>query len=271
MSRSAAEKRAAFRALHESGCFVLPNPWDVGSARILEHLGFKALASTSAGMAWSLGRGDGQVSLDEVLLHLASLAHATALPLNADFENGFADAPGDVAANVALAVDTGIAGLSIEDYTGRAGEGLYGFDLAVARIAAARAAIDRSGSGVLLTARSEGFIRGAPDMDETLRRLKAFTAAGADCLYAPGLRDEAQIRAVVEAVAPKPVNLLSPGLPVATAAALGVRRISLGGALAGAAFGELLRVAKDIADQGTFTSLAQAASGRTLNPIFAGG
>ncbi|HTX50282.1 MAG TPA: isocitrate lyase/phosphoenolpyruvate mutase family protein [Caulobacteraceae bacterium] len=269
MSRSVAEKRAAFRAMHESGCFVLPNPWDVGSARILEHLGFKALASTSAGMAWSMGRGDGQVSLDEVLLHLSSLAHATNLPLNADFENGFADAPGDVAANVALAVDTGVAGLSIEDYTGRAADGLYAFDLAVARIAAARGAIDRSGADVLLTARSEGFIRGAPDMDETLRRLTAFAAAGADCLYAPGLRDEAQIRAVVAAVAPKPVNLLSPGLPVAAAAALGVRRISLGGALAGAAYGEFLRAARDIAEQGSFATLTQAASGRTLNPIFA--
>jgi len=269
MSRTTAQKRDAFRQLHEAGCFVLPNPWDVGSARILEHLGFKALATTSAGMAWAMGRADGQVSLDEVLIHLSQLAHATTLPLNADFENGFADAPADVATNVALAVDTGVAGLSIEDYSGRADEGLYPFDLAVARVAAAREAIDRTSSGVVLTARSEGFIRGAPDMDETLRRLNAFAAAGADCLYAPGLRDEAQIRTVVQTVAPKPVNLLSPGLPVATAAGLGVRRISLGGALAGAAYGEFLRVAKEINDQGVFTALTQAASGRTLNPIFA--
>ena len=234
MSRSATEKRAAFRALHESGCFVLPNPWDVGSAKILEHLGYKALASTSAGMAWALGSGDGQVSLDEVLLHLSTLAHASDLPLNADFENGFADAPAEVAANVALAVDTGIAGLSIEDYTGRAADGLYGFDLAVARVAAARAAIDRSGSGVLLTARSEGFIRGAPDMDETLRRLSTPSRPQAPiaCMR-QAFRDEAQIRTVVEADAPKPVNLLSPGLPLATSPALGERRISLAGAVAG--------------------------------------
>jgi 2-methylisocitrate lyase-like PEP mutase family enzyme len=265
MALSAAEKRAEFRRLHERGCFVLPNPWDVGSARLLAHLGFKALASTSAGMAWSMGRADGQVSLDEVLLHLSLLAHATDLPLNADFENGFADAPDDVATNVALAVDTGVAGLSVEDYSGSA---LYDFDHAVARVAAARAAIDRTGSGVLLTGRAEGFLRGAPDLDEVVRRLKAYSAAGADCLYAPGIREEAQIRAIVEAVAPKPVNLLSPGIPVATAESFGVRRISLGGAIAGVAYGAALAAAEEIAEKGTFAAFATASGGRRLNPIF---
>jgi 2-methylisocitrate lyase-like PEP mutase family enzyme len=270
VSQTAAEKRERFRQMHAEGCFVLPNPWDVGSAAILQHLGFKALASTSAGMAWSMGRADGQVSLDEVLMHLSLLAHATDLPLNADFENGFADAPEGVAANVALAVDTGLAGLSIEDYTGRPDAGLYDFTLAVERVAAAHAAIDRTGSGVVLTARAEGLIRGAPDLEEIIRRLNAFAKAGADCLYAPGLRSEEQIRSVVEAVAPRPVNVLSPGLPVATLAGLGVRRISLGGALAGAAYGEFLRAAEEIAEKGTFTTLAQATSGRRLNPMFAG-
>ena len=194
------QARRVQRQLHDAGCFVLPNPWDVGSARILEHLGFKALATTSAGMAWAMGRADGQVSLDEVLIHLSQLAHATTLPLNADFENGFADAPADVATNVALAVDTGVAGLSIEDYSGRADEGLYPFDLAVARVAAAREAIDRTSSGVVLTARSEGFIRGAPDLGpRPSAGSNAFAEAGADCLYAPGLRDEAQITAAVVA------------------------------------------------------------------------
>jgi 2-methylisocitrate lyase-like PEP mutase family enzyme len=267
MAASAQAKRDAFRRLHQQGCFVLPNPWDVGSAKVLQHLGFKALASTSAGMAWAMGRADGAVSLDEVLLHLSSLAHATDLPLNADFENGFADAPDDVGVNVTLAVDTGVAGLSIEDYTGQYERGLYDFDLAVARIAAARAAIDRSGSGVLLTGRAEGAFRGAPDLGEIIRRLQAYAAAGADCLYAPGLNDETQARAVVDAVAPKPVNFLSIGLPVATVAAWGVRRISLGGALAGIAFGGMMAAAKEIAEQGTFTTATQSPSGRGLNQI----
>jgi 2-methylisocitrate lyase-like PEP mutase family enzyme len=265
MSLSTTQKRDAFRQLHESGCFVLPNPWDVGSAKILQHLGFKALASTSAGMAWAMGRADGQVSLDEVLLHLSSLAHATDLPLNADFENGFADAPDEVARNVALAVDTGVSGLSIEDFPGGAATGLYDFDLAVERIAAARAAI--GSSGVVLTARSEGFLRGAPDMDETIRRLNAFAKAGADCLYAPGLREEAQIRQLVEAVAPKPVNILSPGLPVATIAGLGARRISLGGAMARVAYGAAYAAVAEVAEQGTFGAFAKPA-GPSLNPIF---
>ncbi|HEY3798574.1 MAG TPA: isocitrate lyase/phosphoenolpyruvate mutase family protein [Caulobacteraceae bacterium] len=267
MPKSSAEKRAAFRQLHEDGCFVLPNPWDVGSAVILQHAGYKALATTSAGMAWSLGLTDGAVSIDEVLIHLSRLAHATDLPLNADFENGFADAPREVEANVALAVDTGIAGISIEDWSGRE---LYGFELAVERVAAARAAIDRVAPGVVLTGRAEGFLRGAPDLDEVIRRLKAYATAGADCLYAPGLREEAQVRAVVEAVAPLPVNFLSTGLPVATMAAWGVRRVSLGGALAAVAYGEMLRVAEEIASEGVFTTLVGGAKGRKpLNPIFA--
>jgi 2-methylisocitrate lyase-like PEP mutase family enzyme len=269
MSLTTAEKRANFRQLHEAGCFVLPNPWDVGSARMLESLGFKALATTSAGMAWAMGRPDGQVSLDEVLLHCSALAHATDLPLNADFENGFADEPEEVGRNVALAVDTGVSGLSVEDYTGHAERGLYDFDLAVARVAAARRAI--GDSGVVLTARSEGFIRGAPDMAETIRRLKAFVEAGAACLYAPGLRDEAQIREVVQAVAPKPVNILSPGLPVETLARLGTRRISLGGALAGVAWAAALASAREIAEKGVFTSLAGGVGGRVLNPMFVEG
>jgi len=269
MPASTYDKRDAFRRLHQQGCFVLPNPWDVGSAKILQHLGFKALATTSAGMAWAMGRADGAVSLDEVLLHLSSLAHATDLPLNADFENAFADAPDEVARNVALAVDTGVAGLSVEDYTGHSDRGLYPFDLAVARVAAARAAIDRTQSGVLLTARSEGFIRGAPDLDETIRRLKAFADAGADCLYAPGIREEAQVRALVQAAAPKAVNLLSVGLPVATAAAWGVRRISLGGALASVAYNHFLAVATEIAEQGTLGKMAQAPRGN-LTAIFGG-
>ncbi|HWF75867.1 MAG TPA: isocitrate lyase/phosphoenolpyruvate mutase family protein [Caulobacteraceae bacterium] len=267
MSLTTTQKRDAFRKLHESGCFVLPNPWDVGSAKILQHLGFKAIASTSAGMAWAMGRADGEVSLDEVLLHLSSLAHATDLPLNADFENGFGDAPADVAKNVALAVDTGVAGLSIEDYDqGR--KGLYDFGLAVERIAAAREAIGHS--GVLLTARSEGFIRGAPDMDETIRRLSAFAKAGAECLYAPGLRDEAQIRQVTQAVAPLPVNILAPGLPVAAIAGAGARRISVGGSLARVAYGAFYAAAQEIAEQGTFSAFAKP-PGVPLNPIFAGG
>ena len=266
MSLTTPQKRDAFRKLHEAGCFVLPNPWDVGSAKILQHLGFKAIASTSAGMAWAMGRADGQVSLDEVLLHLSSLAHATDLPLNADFENGFADTAQEVARNVALAVDTGVAGLSIEDYDGK--QGLYDFALAVERVAAAREAIGNS--GVLLTARSEGFLRGAPDMDETIRRLTAFAKAGAECLYAPGLRDEAQMRQIIQAVAPVAVNILAPGLAVATIAATGARRISIGGSLARVAYGAAYAAAQEIAEQGTFGAFAKP-PGPALNPIFSGG
>jgi 2-methylisocitrate lyase-like PEP mutase family enzyme len=270
MTSTVSDKREAFRRLHESGCFVLPNPWDVGSAVILQHLGFQALATTSAGMAWAMGRADGAVSLDEVMAHLASLAQATDLPLNADFENGFADAPADVARNVARAVEIGVAGLSVEDYPGGAASGLYDFSLAVERIAAAREAIDKAGGGVVLTARSEGFIRGAPDMDETLKRLDAYARAGADCLYAPGLRQEEQVRTVVAACAPKPVNILAPGLSVETLARLGARRISIGGSLASVAYRAFYAAAQEIAEKGDFTTMLAPARGVPLNPIFAG-
>jgi 2-methylisocitrate lyase-like PEP mutase family enzyme len=268
MTVTTAEKRRAFRELHRSGCFVLPNPWDVGSAIALQSLGFKAIASTSAGMAWSMGHADNHVTLEAVLDHLADLAQRTDIPLNADFENGFADEAQGVAAHVARAVGTGVAGLSVEDSTGRAEAPLYDFELAVARIAAARAAIDAIDPQVVLTARSEGFICGRPDLEETIRRLRAYAAAGADCLYAPGLRDEAQIAAVVSAVAPAPVNVLTPGLPVARLADLGARRISVGGALARAAWGEFLRAAREIASEGTFEAFGRGAPGGELNRLF---
>ena len=268
MPADATTKRIQFRALHASGCFVIPNPWDVGSAIALESLGFPALATTSAGMAWSMGRADGGVRRDEVLAHLAALASRTDVPLNADFENAFAHDPAGVAANVALAVATGVAGLSVEDSTGDAAEPLYDFDLAVARIAAARAAIDKTGADVFLTARSEGFIRGRPDLTETIRRLTAFAEAGADCLFAPGLRNADEISAVVEALAPKPINVISPGLPVAALAAIGVRRISVGGSLARAAWGEFLRAARRIGAEGSFDGFANGAPGSELNRLF---
>jgi 2-methylisocitrate lyase-like PEP mutase family enzyme len=269
MTMTAADKRSTFRHLHEAGCFVMPNPWDAGSAILLESLGFKALASTSAGFAWSLGRPDYAVSLEEVLDHLTALAGAVDLPVNADFENAFAHAPEDVAANVARAVETGIAGLSVEDSRRDARAPLYDFSQAVERVSAARAAIDASGGDVLLTARCEGFFVGRPDLDETLGRLVAYSDAGADCLYAPGLRDESQIAALVKAVAPKPVNVLTLGLPVATLAALGVRRVSVGGSLACAALGEFLRAAEEIVGSGSFAAFERGAPGARLNGIFA--
>jgi 2-methylisocitrate lyase-like PEP mutase family enzyme len=270
MANSAAHKRAVFRALHESGCFVIPNPWDLGSAIALESLGFKALASTSAGMAWSKGMADNRVTRDVVLAHLTELAAATDVPLNADFEGAFAIEPNGVADSVSLCVETGVAGLSVEDSTGNADHPLFDFPLAVERIAAARGAIDANGADVLLTGRSEGFIRGRPDMDETLRRLVAYSEAGADCLYAPGIGTEANISEVVAAVAPKPVNVLAPGLSVATLERLGVRRISVGGSLARTAWGEFLRAAREIAEGGEFTALARGAKGGELNALFAG-
>lgn len=253
-------KVETFHRLHESGCFVMPNPWDVGSARLLAHLGFPALASTSAGFAWSLGRPDNGVTLEEVLAHLRALAANVGVPVNADFEGGFAIEPEEVAINVTAAVATGIAGLSIEDSTGNPQAPLFDFVLALERIRAARRAIDASGTGVLLTARSEGFIVGRPDLAETIRRLTAFAEAGADCLFAPGLKSAADIRAVVAAVAPKPVNLLvtGGGATVEGVAALGVRRISTGGALARAAWTGLLDAARELRAPGTFTTLASA-------------
>jgi 2-methylisocitrate lyase-like PEP mutase family enzyme len=256
------DKRRIFRELHQSGCFVLPNPWDLGSARTLEGLGFRALATTSAGFAWSLGRMDNRVRLDEAIAHLRAISEGVGVPVNADFEGGFAIAPDGVAVNVAAATGTGIAGISIEDSTGDATHPLLEFTLAVERIAAARQAIDESGTDVLLTARSEGFIVGRPDLDETIRRLSAFAEAGADCLYAPGIRTTAEITSVVDAVAPKPVNVLvnSDFTTLADLERLGVRRISVGGALARAAWTGFLRAAKEIADDGSLGELSRAVS-----------
>lgn len=259
-----------FRQLHRSGCFVLPNPWDVGSARILQQLGFVALATTSSGFAWTLGRRDNHVSLEEALAHFRALTRAVSVPINADFEGGFAVDPERVAANVTEAVATGIAGISIEDSTGDAANPLFAFELSVDRVRAARAAIDKSGTGVLLTARSEGFIAGRPDPGETLRRLTAYSEAGADCLYAPGLRNMSEIKAVVEGVAPKPVNILASSdfTTVAELAAMGVRRISVGGALARAAWTGFLAAATEIAEKGTFSALGRAIPGGKMNGYF---
>ena len=255
-----ADRGRMFRQLHESGCFIVPNPWDLGSARLLAQLGFRALATTSAGFAWSLGRPDHHVSLEATLAHLRGISQGVEIPVSADFEGGFATAPEAVGANVAAATTTGIAGLSIEDSTGDASSPLCDFSLAVERIQAARRAIEDSGTGIVLTGRSEGFIVGRPDLGETIRRLTAFAEAGADCLYAPGLRSMADIRAVVAAVAPTPVNVLV-GSDFATVAELtqaGVRRISVGGALARAAWTGFLQAAKEIAQQGTFIGLSRA-------------
>lgn len=244
----------AFHRLHERGCFVIPNPWDAGSARYLEHLGFRALASTSAGFAWSQGRPDNRVTLEALLAHLTSLAAAVSIPVAADFEDGLAAEPEGVARNVALAVRTGIAGLSIEDSTRNAPEPLYGLEPAVDRIRAAREAIDRSGTGAFLTARCESYLVGKPDLPSTIARLQAYANAGADCLFAPGLSTREDVAAVVRAVAPKPVNLIvvSPWITVADAEALGVRRISVGGALARAAWSGFHNAASEILSDGTF-------------------
>jgi 2-methylisocitrate lyase-like PEP mutase family enzyme len=249
------DRAIAFRRLHASGCFAMPNPWDVGSARALESIGFKALATTSAGFAWTLGRADNQVTLDQVLEHLRVIAAAVKVPVNADFEGGFAVDPKHVAANVKLAAATGIAGLSIEDSTGNAAHPLYEFDLAVERIRFARRAIDESGTGIVLTGRSEGFVWGRPDIVETIRRLRAYAEAGADCLYAPRIATVEHVAAIIAAVSPKPVNLLinAPFMSVAEAAGLGVRRISVGGTLARTAWAGFLLAAQEIADAGTFS------------------
>jgi methylisocitrate lyase len=262
-----------FRQLHASGCFVMPNPWDAGSARLFEQLGFPALATTSSGFAWSQGRPDNEVPVDDVLAHLRTMAAAVSVPLNADFEGGFAVEPAGVAANVARACTTGISGVSIEDSTGDPAQPLFDFDLAVDRIRAARQAIDESRTGIVFTARSEGFIVGRPDLAETIRRLTAFAEAGADCLYAPGLRSMADITAVVRAVAPKPVNVLvgSDFTTVAELASAGVRRISVGGALARTAWAATLAAAREIMTGGTFTRFAAATPGAELNGAFARG
>jgi 2-methylisocitrate lyase-like PEP mutase family enzyme len=268
---SVAAKRRSFGRLHESGCFVLPNPWDIGSARFLQQLGFKALASTSAGFAWSQGAADGTVSLGSVLAHLQTLVDATDLPVNADFQNGFAAEPAGVAENVRAALATGIAGLSIEDATGDAAQPLYPLPSAIERIRAARGAIDASGVEVVLVGRAECFLVGRPDLEETIARLRAYAEAGADCLYAPGLRTSDQIAQVVKAVAPTPLNVLwstASEFTVDELAALGVRRISLGGAMARVAWGAFARTARTIMEQGCLPGLAQAMPTPELDRLF---
>ena len=266
-----AARRRAFRDLHATGCFVIPNPWDAGSARYLASLGFKALASTSSGFAWSHAQADGAMPRDAVLAHLREIVAATDLPVNADFESGYgADAPA-VAESVRLAVATGVAGLSIEDSTGDPDHPIHDLATAVARLRAAREAIAASGGDTLLVGRAENYLHGRPDLADTIARLRAYAEAGADCLYAPGLRTRDDIAAVVAAVAPKPVNLLVGGtseFTLAEIAALGVRRVSVGGALARSAWGGFMRAAKALADDGLFDGFAGAASGADLNALF---
>lgn len=270
---SATERRRLFHQLHAAGCFVIPNPWDAGSARMLAQLGFAALATTSAGFAWSLGRADTQVSVEEMLAHLRLVSESVPIPISADFQGGFAIEPAEVAENVTRAAATGIAGLSIEDSTGDDLTPLFDFPLAVERIRAARQAFDAESSGLLLTARSEGFIVGRPDLAETIRRLTAYAEAGADCLYAPGLRSLSDIRAVVAAVAPKPVNVLvgTGFTTVAELADAGVRRISVGGGLARVAWTAFFAAAEEIARSGTFTSLNAIPPFQEVNARFAKG
>jgi 2-methylisocitrate lyase-like PEP mutase family enzyme len=267
---TALERCRTFRRLHESGCFVIPNPWDVGSARVLARLGFPALATTSSGFAWSVGRPDNHVSLEQALAHFRAIAGSVDVPVNGDFEGGFATEPDAVARHVAAATATGVAGLSIEDSTGDPSNPLFDFTLAVDRIRAARRALDESGTGIVLTARSEGFIVGRPDLAETIRRLTAYAEAGADCLYAPGIRAKEEIAAVVRAVSPKPANVLVGAgfTTVPELAEAGVRRISVGGALARAAWSGFLEAAKEIAERGTFTSLGRAVSFAEMNELF---
>jgi 2-methylisocitrate lyase-like PEP mutase family enzyme len=270
MKPTVEQKRATFKALHASGCFVLPNPWDAGSARLLEGMGFKALATTSSGHAWSNGQADGSAPREVVLKHLREMVEATDLPVNADFESGYAADAASVAESVRQALETGVAGISIEDSTGDPDRPLRDIGEAVARLRAARAAIDEAGGTALLVGRAENFFVGRPDLDDTIARLKAYAQAGADCLYAPGIRTREQIVAVVQAVAPKPVNLLigAPGaFTVADVAAMGVRRISVGGALARAAWGAFLRAARGIAQDGRFDGLEGAAPGSELNAL----
>ena len=266
-----------FRVLHESGCFVLPNPWDAGSAIYLQRIGFKALATTSAGFAFAKGFSDGpaHVPRDLMLDHFRELVKATSLPVNADFQNGYADQPEDVAANVKLCVTTGVAGLSIEDNSDRSDQPLYESGLAIERIKAARAAIDESAVPLVLTARCEAWLVGDPSpLRTSLDRLLAYAEAGADCLYAPGVSASAEISQIVKAVAPKPVNVLvssnNCNLTVAQLTDLGVRRISVGGALARAAWAGFIQAAKEIRDEGRFGSLVDATPFGELNDLFVG-
>jgi 2-methylisocitrate lyase-like PEP mutase family enzyme len=264
---------AKFRTMHESGCFVLPNPWDIGTAIYLEHLGFEALATTSAGFAFSRGKRDGGVPRDEMLAHIRGIVDATSLPVNADFLAGYADEPEGVATNVRLCVDTGVAGLSIEDNTGRTDKPLYEKKLVVERIRAACSAIDASGTGVVLTGRCEAWLVDDPDpLHTALDRLSAYAEAGADCLYAPGVSKPNEIAQIVNTVAPKPVNVLVSGfnhqLSLSQLADLGVRRISVGSGLALAAWGAFLRAAQDVKTNGTFNLLANGAAFADLNKLF---
>lgn len=268
--RSVAEKRAAFRALHASGCFLLPNPWDPGSARYLENVGFKALATTSSGFAWSRAHADNSLPREAVLAHLREMVAATDLPINADFENGFGTDAAGVAQSVGLAVDTGVAGLSVEDSTGDPVAPLFPLEVAVERVKAARRAIDERGGDTLLVARAENFFTGEPDFDDALARIKAYAAAGADCLYMPGIHTREQIVAVVSAVAPKPANVLigsASEFTLQDLAAMGVRRVSVGGALARSAWGGFMRAAETLV-QGRFDGFVNAAPGNQLNDLF---
>lgn len=268
-----AARRAAFRKLHASGCFLIPNPWDAGSARALEKLGFKALATTSSGFAWSRAHADNTMDVEAVLAHCREIVEATGLPVNADFEDGHARDIDGLKRNVRRCVETGVAGLSIEDSTGDAAQPLYDFDQAVARMRAARSAIDATGEDVMLIGRAECFLVGHADaLSESIRRLRAYAEAGADCLYAPGAGKPEDIRAIVEAVAPKPVNVLvgrAAPYSLAEIARLGVRRVSVGGALAGAAWGGFLRAARDLAE-GRFDGFADNATHAELNGLFDG-
>ena len=271
---SIADRRRTFRDMHESGCFILPNPANPGEARYLQSIGFKAVATTSSGFAWSCARPDNGITREMALAHLREMVEATDLPVNADFEGGFAAEPAGVAENVRLAVETGVAALSIEDSTGDASRPLYDVSLAVERMRAARRAIDATGGDTLLVGRAECYLVGRPHLDETIARLEGYSDAGADCLYAPGIRTREDITAVVKAVAPKPVNLLigwATELTLADIAALGVRRISVGGALARCAWGGFIRAAKLMAEEGRFDGLANAASGADLNGLFGRG
>lgn len=266
-----AARRARFRELHEAGCFILPNPWDPGSARFLESLGFPALATTSSGHAWSRARADGEETREAALEHLREIVAATTVPINADFLNGFGATPEAVAESVRLAVETGVAGLSIEDSSGDPQHPQFEQAAAVERVSAARAAIDASGGDALLVARAENFFVGHPDLDDTIARLVAYAEAGADCLYAPALQTREQVRAVVAAVAPKPVNvLIGPlaSLRLDELAALGVRRVSVGGALARVAWGGFMRAARLMAAEGRFDVLREAAPHAELNGLF---
>lgn len=268
---STSDKRHTFRKLHESGCFVIPNPWNVGTARYLQGLGFKALATTSSGHAHSEGFADGDQSIEDVLDHYHELAQATDVPLNADFENGYAHDPAEVAKNVVRCIETGVSGLSIEDFTGDDANPLYDFDLTIARVKAARTAIDKAGGDVVFTARSEGFIKNRPDLEETIRRVKGFVSAGADCIYTPGIKTREHILAIVKAAAPKPVNFLNSGafgFTVSDLAAMGVRRISVGGSLARVAMHAFIKTATQIAKEGKFDGFADLISNPELNKFF---